>query len=266
VEIDELIEEYRLADVKADWSKPGRIDVETRNIRRLTLTLAPERLKDAATLTIAVNGSEAGIVDGLGAGKELHLLVADDGKSWRTAGERWREGLIKRRGMCGPMSEAMGGRFLFVVGTIGGGEATKANRKTAESLAGRMNGVTWGQFYANFRIRTDAELSDGDAVTSNLILFGGSESNAYVRKIAAGLPIRLEDGKLVFRGKTLEDPDAAVRFIYPNPANPARYVVVHCGATPAALAGIRGSILGEPDWAVFTKAGTETGLFDQDWK
>ena len=145
-------------------------------------------------------------------------------------------------------------------------------------MAERMYGVTWGKFYANFRIRPDTELTDEDVATSNLVLFGGPRSNAYARKIAGGLPVKLDGGKLVFRGKTCGGPGAAVRFICPNPANPKRYVVVHCGVTSEALRNIRGSILGEPDWVLFDDASTkrreegktpgyaEAGFFDQDWK
>jgi hypothetical protein len=51
-----------------------------------------------------------------------------------------------------------------------------------------------------------------DVESSNLILFGTPKSNAVLKRIAASLPVALMDGGSIF--------------IYPNPENPSRYVVV----------------------------------------
>lgn len=51
-----------------------------------------------------------------------------------------------------------------------------------------------------------------DIESSNLILFGSPKSNDVLTRIAASLPAALTDGGSIF--------------IYPNPENPSRYVVV----------------------------------------
>ena len=52
--------------------------------------------------------------------------------------------------------------------------------------------------------------------SSNLILFGSPSTNAVLGRIAGALPDRL----------LREEDGARTIFIYPNPENPARYVVV----------------------------------------
>jgi pimeloyl-ACP methyl ester carboxylesterase len=283
VEIDELVEDYRLAEVKADWSDPARIAVEASNVRRLTLRLDPKRFPKSVPLTVSVNGKEVDVahppsgVSSTQPGGWVHLVIADDGKDWSRSDEQYRAGLIKRHGLSGPISEAFGDRFLIVYGTTGGAEATEVNRAEAQALAERMTGADWGQYYGKFTPRADNEITDADVASSNLILFGGPDCNGFTRRIAEGLPVKLSGGKPAFRGKELGGADVAVRFIYPNPANPGRYVVVHCGATPAAIRNIAraGSDL---DWLVFDAESSrrrserkdppysDAGFFDRDWR
>jgi hypothetical protein len=125
-----------------------------------------------------------------------------------------------------------------------------------------------------------------DVKNANLVLFGGPESNAIAARIAKALPLDVAPGKILFHGKTYEGPRMSVRFIYPNPENPERYVLVNCGVTPEAMRGIDFSSRGaQPDWLVFegktaapgprtapgervpgAPASIEGGFFDRDWK
>lgn len=114
--------------------------------------------------------------------------------------------------------------------------------------------------------------------SANLVLFGGAESNSFVRRVADRLPVRIADGKLALRGRIYDGPGAAVKFIYPNPVNPDRYVVVNCAVSPEGLGNIDQFARSQPDWLVFDdssaadRAGrrapgyVEGGFFDSDWK
>ena len=276
VEIDELVEDYRLSEVKATWREPGRIEIDSKNVARLTLDLPDARLKDAKSLDVVINGQSVP-VPAVPKDRLLHLASADGGKSWSADAGQYRAGFIKKHGASGPMGEVMGERFLIVYGTAGSDNATAVNRAEAESFAKGLKGLTWGRMWGEFKAIADNSVSAADPRGANLILFGGPESNACARKIAASLPVSVEAGKLTFRGKVYDDPAAAVKFVYPNPDAPGRYVLVIAGATPGAIRGIA-QPGGDPDWLLYDagsakrRAKGETpryadgGFFDRDWK
>ena len=66
--------------------------------------------------------------------------------------------------------------------------------------------------HGDFPMKPAAKVTREDVASSNLILFGTPENNAVLKRIAPSLP-----AGLVGRGGI---------FIYPNPENPERYVVV----------------------------------------
>ncbi len=276
VEIDELVEDYRLSEVKALWRVPGRIEIESKNVSRMTLDLPEARRKDATSLSVLINGAEV-TVSAIPKERVLHLASADGGKSWAASAAPYRAGTIKKHGLSGPMSEALGERFLIVYGTVGSDNATAVNRAEAEAFAKGLKGLTSGRMWGTFAAVADSAVGEPDARGANLVLFGGPESNACARKIAAALPVSVEGGKLTFRGKTYDAPGTAVKFIYPNPDAPGRYVLVSCGATPEAIRNIAQSGGEQPDWLVFDSARSERrgrgaaryadgGFFDRDWK
>ena len=66
--------------------------------------------------------------------------------------------------------------------------------------------------HGDFPLKPAAKVTSGDIESANLILFGTPETNAVLKRIAPGLPSELLRGDAIF--------------VYPNPENPARYVVV----------------------------------------
>jgi hypothetical protein len=70
--------------------------------------------------------------------------------------------------------------------------------------------------HGDFPMKAAAKVTAQDIASSNLILFGTPESNAVLKRLAPSLPpafLRSDDGSRSV-------------FIYPNPENPERYVVV----------------------------------------
>ena len=101
-------------------------------------------------------------------------------------------------------------------------------------------------------------MTAADVESANLILFGTPETNAVLKRIAPGLPSEL------LRGDTI--------FVYPNPENPARYVVVW----PAKLLsapdhGVNAGWIMPlnllPDFVVVKDGRVASGgHFDNEWK
>jgi hypothetical protein len=113
----------------------------------------------------------------------------------------------------------------------------------------------------------------------NLILFGGPDRNAVTRSMNRHLPIRLAGDKVYFDGRKVAGEEIGVKFVYPNPLNPERLVVIHEGTGPggdelstffrALSAGA-----GLPDFMIFDRrvrrrgwAGMiAAGFFNSDWR
>src|SRR4029453_1843836 len=81
------------------------------------------------------------------------------------------------------------------------------------------------------QVRDDAQVTDAEIAQSNLVLWGDPGSNRVLARIAEKLPIRWDGEWLVAgKGKYAATTHAPI-LVYPNPLNPARYVVLNSGFT-----------------------------------
>lgn len=188
------------------------------------------------------------------------------------SGARWTapsKALRKIRNLQGPIDDAFLSSFVLVSPT---GRPTHP----AIDAAIRKRMRTFQDDFAKW-MRGDAPIVEDTALAprhiadSNLILFGEPSSNSVLRKVLPKLPLKWTRTEIVLGSHRH---DAATHFpvlIYPNPLNPAHYVVLNTGHT-----------FGEPefrgtnallfprlgDWAFLTPDGavTAAGLFDEFWK
>jgi dienelactone hydrolase len=208
---------WERADLIARYTDNGAATVTTKNVTALHLTLP-------FLQTLTVDGQAVALPAGRSAnGVTVH----------RQAG-RWlagdiAAGLRKRPGLTGPIDDAFMDPFLFVRPT---GRAF--NAKTGRWAAGELAHATklWRDLF-----RGDAPLKDDRAITAddlrdhNLILWGDPSSNAVLAKLLASgkLPLTWDAHQLVFRGHTYDATHHAPILIFPNPLNPAHYVVLNSG-------------------------------------
>ena len=120
-------------------------------------------------------------------------------------GEWASSGLVKRHGLQGPVGDAFNSRFLAVYGE-GDRDLAIAELDAIRNPPGPLD------IHGEFPMKAAAKVTRADIESSNLILFGTPETNAVLKRIAGSLP-----SGLVRPGSI---------FIYPNPENPSRYVVV----------------------------------------
>jgi hypothetical protein len=101
-------------------------------------------------------------------------------------------------------------------------------------------------------VKKGSEISDADIADMNLVLFGDPKSNKLLAKIADKLPIKWGEKEITVGGKKWAADKFIPVFIFPNPLNPKRYVVINSGFTYAVAGG--GSNATQtpklPDWAV----------------
>jgi predicted esterase len=157
-------------------------------------------------------------------------LVRRDGK-WRIA-DGAPEGVHKRRGLSGPVSDVFRGAFLLVPGTQGEDELAKAIcAQEAERFA-----TDWKRRYGDRPpLKTDVEVTQADVKARSLILFGGPAVNKLSAQIAPHLPVKVTPGAITFEGQRFDAPDVGALLCYPNPLARDRMVVLVAGNSPAAL-------------------------------
>ncbi len=134
------------------------------------------------------------------------------------------------------------------------------------------------QFRGDAVVKNDNELTETDIANSNLILFGDPASNAVLQSIIDRLPIQWNAENIVVGDKTYAAQDHAPVLIYPNPANPERYVVLGSGFTYREYAYLNNArqVPKLPDWAVVDLRTppnalwpgkiVEAGFFDENWQ
>jgi hypothetical protein len=182
----------------------------------------------------------------------------------------------KRPDMCGPIDHAFMSNFLFVRPT-----GKPLNEKVGAWTKAELEHATgfWRKvFRGDVPIKDDTALTDQDFAHSNLILWGDPGSNAELGKILARLPLQWSRDKIVFAGQTYDATHHAPILIFPNPANPAKYIVINSGPTfrEEALLNNAQQVAKLPDWAIIDldtppdarNPGlvVDAGFFDERWQ
>lgn len=178
-------------------------------------------------------------------------------------------GLSKAPQLQGPIDDAFQDSFLVVRPT---GKAQ--NVITGRWIAARLVKATndWrAQFRGEARVKDDTQVTDADIAAHNLVIFGDPRSNKLLARIAEKLPIKWTSQSVQVGGKPFPAATHVPVFIFPNPLNPKRYVVVNSGFTFAA-AGLGSNAQQTPklpDYAVLDVADGSVALadfFDEQWR
>ena len=281
--------DYRAA--RQHWLTVTRIRdypamVEARGaVEGSTLTLTMDGKVDAVSLEVAdmplpdgdvrIRVGEAEVYRGPKAalGTRLHLARIDGG--WRT-GFPPGDGLRKRPGLSGPVMDAYFQRMIHVYGTRDAAH-TEDLREAAQRGARGWPLWSWD---LSQQVVADTELTEAMMRSAHVVLYGSPGDNAVLERVAGALPIRVEPGAVVVGSERYEGDDVGVRFVYPNPLAPQRYLIVQAGVTPRAVRS--GNEIPEfvPDYLVYdgrTVSGPQRrvtgpkpvramGYFDDRWR
>jgi dienelactone hydrolase len=262
VRVDGLETMYEEAEVAAERDGAA-VRATTRNVSRLVLEDA------GAAASVEIDGQTLPL-------PPLHTSAVYLGK---TAG-RWESypseaamrgaGSVKRPGLQGPIDDAFTQPFLLVEPS---GQAwnAAANRVALQWM--RLFQREYPKWLrADAPAKLDAEVSDADIASRNLVLFGDPGSNALIARVLEGLPIRWTRDGLEAGGNRYDAATHLPVLIYPNPLNPERYVVLNSGHTFHAPEFRGTNALLYPrlgDWAVLPADGGEpvaAGFFDERWR
>ncbi len=249
--------------------KEGKIEVRTKNVHQFALSLSQELLP---------YGRIAFLIDGKKIG---YILKTNEKLTFYKKGNKFRIGRIKHRPLrkstefYGPIKQTYFSPFVLVYGTKGDSIVTEITLHQARLEAGRW----WRRANGLAEILPDTEVTSEVMENYNLILFGGPEENFVTAKLSKRLPIKIKDHKILFGKKEISGDGIAVEYIYPNPANPERFVFVHQGV---GLTGLKLSTFftalysgaGLPDFIIFDDKVKHkgwggvlcAGFFDSDWQ
>jgi len=110
--------------------------------------------------------------------------------------------------------------YVVVWGSRGeDSELVRLSLKTASALAGQ------GPCFA------DVNMPEELLKTHNLVVVGSAESNLFLQQVAESLPVTVHEASIIADGDSYGLHETGYIVIYPNPMNPARYVLVFSAAS-----------------------------------
>ena len=283
VTINAIKEHWSPATVDATWESPRSstsevgIAIRVDNVTDLSLGF------DAKHVPLQVAWIDISIGD-------QHIRVARrSDMSWgvrlRNIGNKWEQvspveppstELCKKHGLQGPIDDAFMGPFLFVKPTAAG-----RHPKVDQWVDAEFNRAVreWHrQMRGDAIVKTSEELKPEDIENFNLILWGDSQSNPTLAKIADKLPIQWSRENVVVGARKFDAASHAPVLIYPNPLNPQRYIVLNSSFTYREYDYLNNArqIPKLPDWAIvdlttppgaqFPGRITDADFFDEKWR
>jgi hypothetical protein len=273
ITVDAMGEEWQRGRVNAKIDG-NTITLTTSNVTALHLDFAPAEAPFPAGSKPILKIDEATVaLPAANSDRSLKVGLVRNGATWKVG--ELPAGLRKSHGLQGPIDDAFMDRFVIVrpTGTAMTETAGKWAREQAEYAISE-----WVHFFRGEPIvKNDVQILAEDIANSNLALFGDPSSNAVYKRIADRLPIRWRADGVVVGGDRFDANHAPV-FIFPNPLNPKKYVVINSGFTFHDQSNNDMQSPKLPDWAVvdMAKPGNNykylplfvesQGFFDESWK
>lgn len=259
ITINRMEKQWERADVDANCEGETAV-IKTKNVAALRVTIPTDVSR------VKIDGEEFSVKD------EDHVFSKVNG--------HWKMGYEvvggKNTDTCGPIDHAFMQAFLHVRPTGKPlNEATDVwSKKELEHATSEWRRV----FRGDAPIKDDKDVTDDDLREKNIILWGDPSSNAILRRLPNKLPAKWSKKTLEFRGYKLDAEHYAPIFIFPNPLNPRKYVVVNSGHTFRERAALNNSDQTPklPDWAIVDVRQPaddlwpgliyDAGFFSENWK
>ena len=278
VTLDAMEEEWTQAQIDARLLSGNRVDVKTDNVTAFSFKMAAGEspLDMTQPVTVQVDGRKLAAPRPL-SDRSWEVSFHKSGDSWQVGPATYEPGqLVKKHNLQGPIDDAFMDSFIFVSpsGTCASPTVDKWVQSELEHAI-----VHWRQqFRGDARVMKDAEITDKEIASSNLVLWGDPQSNQLIKKIADQLPIQWTADAITVGEKQYPADHCAPVLIFPNPLNPEKYVVLNSGFTYREYAYLNNArqVPMLPDWAIIdlrTPAGSQypgkvvdANFFDEFWR
>ena len=251
--VDDLKTWGQRAQVDLEVTGPNEIAVKETNVAAFTLD-PPAKLFDLSKpIVVRVGGKE-------------FKFDAPVNKPLSVAVEPPRQSpLRKTSSLCGPIKDAFNSRFLIVYGTQGDPVKNKdvyvMAEQTVKDWRGFVKSVQLLGGEKDLLLVRDRDLTQEQEQAANLILIGTPKTNSVLARIAGKLPVKFgDDGSFIVGQRKFAGDKVGLNMIYPNPSNPARYIVVKAGAYYGQMLSDNHKLDMLPDFIVYDDASDRDGL------
>ncbi|MDA1017934.1 MAG: prolyl oligopeptidase family serine peptidase [Planctomycetota bacterium] len=225
--VEEVIEQYKPAVVIAKVDKNGDLVVATQNVAvmRIARDVASLAKIDGSVLPLgqAAEGLLPDVYYEKGA-KEWYDLAYMPSKDFPDNKEA-----RKRHNLQGPIDDAFMEPFVCVRGT--GKPWSPAQHDWAAWTLARFEQEFDKWLRGKVPVVNDSDLTEAMIDEKNIVLFGDPGSNSVLKSLLEQLPVKWDESGFEVNGVRYDPKTHGVSFIFPNPRNPRRYVVVNSGHT-----------------------------------
>ncbi len=257
------------------------IELNTHNTVALALDLRHMPLEPKANVTLIVDTQTVYQGPRASLGHVLH--VVREGASWKlgfpksvakaaNAKVRWE----KQPGISGPLTDAYYGPMLHVYGT------QRPDDQETLKKAAEKGAKGWPLWLWDYQqpVLADHEITEAHMRQAHLVLYATPGANRVLERIAKDLPIQVQADAIIMANQRYQTSGVGTRFIFPNPLNPNRYVIVQ--AAPDAKGVMAGHNLPDflADYVIYDATSTRTrprltagkqrplasGYFDRYWR
>jgi dienelactone hydrolase len=253
VTIDAMEKQWEPARISAAI-EPGVVIVYPRNVSAFTIFPPNASNKGSSGFAVSIDGKGFKRLPGgqsFSSVPDLFHFVKKDGEWWEISKPvSSLNELRKRHNLQGPIDDAFMDSFVMVRPTgqpLNAAVGQWAKTELAEAA------FHWRRYFRGEpRVKDDSAITDDDLKNSNLVLWGDPSSNKLLARIADKLPIKWNGKTIQVGDKSFDAGKHVPAFIFPNPLNPARYVVINSGFTFPQYAGASNSFQTPklPDWAI----------------
>ena len=278
VVVDQLEQQWERSRVHAKMVTDSGVEVKTQNVAALTLDVAAGHspLSPLKRPTVTIDGQEVSVSRPRSDRSWQVHLRKTDGKWQETLHAIEGDGLVKKHGMQGPIDDAFMDGFMMVRPTKAGWSPKVDEWVKLE--ADRAVFEWRRQFRGDAVVKDDTAVTDADIAANNLVLWGDPQSNALLARVLEKLPIKWTQQTLTANGKNYAADSHAPVLIFPNPLNPAKYVVINTSFTYREYDYLNNArqVAKLPDWAVIdlnqprTSQGpggiADAGFFGEHWE
>jgi dienelactone hydrolase len=271
--VDGAMVPLEMIEADAEFTGPGVLRLDTRNVARLTLTPPAVLRAGSGPLKVVWNG------------RPLEAAPNAAGQVSLVASDAPNGPLLKRPGLSGGVFDVFATPFVIVVGTNARDpEMRRMIRTKAEALAD----VWTAMWHARPRIVDDRQLTPEMEKSLSLVLIGGADDNSVARRLAARIPLKVARDAVTVDGRRFEAADAYAVMVRPSPQAQDRYLMTVAGTSPEGLflwdpisaLTVSGVGFGNPyDWVIADgrrpalakglapdRGWVAAGVFDQAWR
>ncbi|MFT3902997.1 MAG: PHB depolymerase family esterase [Niabella sp.] len=201
------------AVIKADYSRSGNsLNITTKNVDKFTIDLTLLDLSNNRDkIKLTVNR------------QTKYFDYPENNKLTYLLSESKQSQVFKNHDTEGPLNDFFSQPFIVVNSSRGSAKERSLYKSITDSFA-----LNWKTNFLTeqFSIKKDVELTEVDIKNYNLIIVGNNNTNIFLNNIFNKLPVEIGEQYIKIGGKSFSGSDLSYTFIYPNPLNTTRYILV----------------------------------------